>query len=167
MENQQERFKDIGWLCGIIDGEGTVTLRFHARKGKTPLIIPAITIINTDKQIIDKCIEILNRLDIPMWVNEYQASEKWRKRYRIEVSGIRRAMKFLPFLSENLIGKREEAALVLEWCNNRYSKVSTKRRYYDEWDLSMVRKVKLLHGHQDKVEKSLKILRDYMPNIEK
>lgn len=164
MENQQERLRDIGWLCGIIDGEGTVTMTFHARKGKQPLIRPVITIINTDIQIINKIIEILKLLEIPFWVNEKEATEKWKKRYRIEVSGIRRVMKFLPILIENLVGKKEEAILLQEWCSKRYSMIGSKNVYYDEWDVDIMRRIKLLHGHQDKVEKSLKILRDYMPN---
>lgn len=162
MENQQERLRDIGWLCGIIDGEGTITLRFHRNKNRPPLIVPSITVVNTDEKIINKIVEILKAHEIPFWVTSVDATTKWKKRYVVSIIGIKRTLKLLPILVENLVGKREQAEIMLEWCNNRLGKKS----YYTEWDYEMIERIKLLHSHQDKVEKSLKILRDYMPNTE-
>lgn len=48
---------DKGWICGIIDGEGC--LYIHRRQRNTVLYMPSLLIVNTDKNIIDKCYNIL------------------------------------------------------------------------------------------------------------
>jgi len=166
MDNQQESLRDIGWLCGIIDGEGTITLRFHRRKNNRPLIKPVVTIINTDRLIIDKILQIYEKLDIPYWITETAGTKRWKTRWTVETSGIRRLKRLLPHIIDHLVGKKQQAQIVQEWIEKRYNAIGN-RSYYDDWDYEMVKKIKLLHGHQDKVEESLKILRDYTLNTEK
>lgn len=166
MDNQQESSKDLGWLCGIIDGEGTVTLRFHRRKNRTPFIQPVITIVNTNKQIIDNIIRILKEYKIPFWVSEYKRTSAWKTRWMIEISGIKRILKFIPIIDNGLVGKKENLELMKTWCESRYDELG-KRTYYTDWDIEIVKQIKLLNSHQDQVEKSFEILRDYMPNTEK
>jgi len=86
MDNQQESSitqKDFGWLGGIIDGEGTITLVLKERKNKTPIITPKLTIVNTDEKIINKVQEIYKYLNIPFWRTEYEGNKNWKKRYGI------------------------------------------------------------------------------------
>lgn len=158
MDNQQESSitqKDFGWLGGIIDGEGTITLVLKERKNQSPLITPKLTIVNTDKKIIDKILEIYKHLNIPHWITEYKGTKNWKKRYVIEVVGISRILRTLPILINYLVGKKELADLVLNWCNRRYNSTYNKHRriYYDEKDIEIYYKVKSLHGHQDKINK--------------
>ncbi len=92
MDNQQESSRlerKLGYLAGIIDSEGTITLRFHSRKNKTPIIQPAITIVNTDIKIINACTDILKELRLPFWLTEYEGKGNWKKRYLIEISGLK------------------------------------------------------------------------------
>jgi hypothetical protein len=165
MDNQQESSKDIAWLCGIIDGEGTITLRFHRRKNKTPVIQPVINIVNTNEKIINNIIRILKSLEVPFWVSEYKRTENWKTRWVIEVSGIKRAKKLIPLIENDLVGKKENIELMKLWCEKRYNELG-KRSYYTDWDLEIVKQIKLLHTHQDQVQKSFEILRDYTPNTE-
>ena len=162
MENQQEssRLIEMSWLAGIIDGEGTITLSVINRKNKPPLVKPKVQIVNTDILIIDKIKEILTKNQYPFWVTEYQATGNWKKRYAIEISGMGRIIKFLPYVNEYLVGKKELGEIILQWCLDRYN----KRLGYTKEDFETILKVKAMHGHQDKIGKNLEILRDYMLN---
>lgn len=162
MDNQQEssRFVEMSWLGGIIDGEGTITLSIINRTNKTPLVKPKVSIVNTDEKIINKIKEILTKNNFAFWVSEYEGNKNWKKRYVIEISGMGRIMKFLPEINSYLVGKKELGELVLQWCMDRYN----KRILYTPSDLEIIKKVKSIHGHQDKIGKNLEILRDYMLN---
>ena len=72
-DNQQQTPTEgeIGWLAGIIEGEGTISLSCWIRKqGTKPKIGTEIKIYNTDAGIIKKCADILERLDVGFHVSE-------------------------------------------------------------------------------------------------
>lgn len=56
--------QDIGWLAGIIDGEGTLTfgksINKQSRFGYN--YYNGVSIVNTNQEMIDKCLDIMNRL---------------------------------------------------------------------------------------------------------
>lgn len=59
---------ELGWLIGIIDGEGCLCIRI--RHGKTkhygirPRFQPQLTIANTEEEITDRCSRILTELSV-------------------------------------------------------------------------------------------------------
>ena len=61
MDNQQERLVRLGWLGGIIDGEGNVSvcLTKDHRRADERLIYPVIKISNTSKILLDEVADIL------------------------------------------------------------------------------------------------------------
>lgn len=163
MDNQQESsIKELSWLGGIIDGEGTITLRYHERKNQTPIIKPVFTVVNTSDIIIDEITRILIKNNIPFWKTDYKKTDRWKSKTLIEVGGIKRLLKFLPIIEDYLVGKRENSKIVRAWCERRLSKYSNgKHTYYDREDFGSLIEVKKLHGHQDqidyaKIEKLLK-----------
>jgi hypothetical protein len=150
MDNQQEslRLLNLGWLAGIIDGEGTVTLRLHRRKNNTrTMITPTVTMVNTDKTLIDKYIEILKEYDIACWVTYYEKTSNWKARWKVEITGLRRCVKALPVFKDILVAKKELANIVFEWCEYRLKTVGRKP-CYTQYDLDVLKKVKSFHGHQ-------------------
>jgi len=160
MDNQQESLRlerKLGYLAGIIDGEGTITLRFHSRKDKTPIIQPAVTIVNTDIKIINACANTLKELGLPFWLTEYEGKGNWKKRYLIEISGLKRVPKILSVITDYLVGKKELAEIVNEYCERRLNLLG-RHWYYTEEDLEYVRRVKSFHGHQDKVKITLETI---------
>jgi len=54
---------DLGWLGGIIDGEGCVTLGRQKRRHNRFQYEPKVDIANTDVRIINKAREIMAQLD--------------------------------------------------------------------------------------------------------
>jgi len=144
MDNQQEssRLIALGWLAGIIDGEGCISLRKNNRKNQTFLIRPSITIVNTDNRIINKICEILDDYNLPYWKTQYEATKHWKSRYVIEVSGIKRCLKILPIIYPHLIGKQLQAKLIWDWCKSR---LTVPRKYYSDADLGIVKQVSRLN----------------------
>jgi hypothetical protein len=147
MGNQQERLRRerLAWLGGILDGEGTLTIIEKRRKNKVGSIYqPAITLVNTDKKIIERCIEILKENEIPHWVHFYDKTKKWKRRWRIEVGGLKRVAKSIPILSEFLVGKREQADILKEFCDLRLQQLGEHNRYSD-YELRLVSLIKMLN----------------------
>lgn len=148
-DNQQESSRQIrlGWLAGILDGEGTVTIRIRNRRNKSDLLTPVVTVANTDKEIIDRILEIYKENNIPYWVTYYPQKGNWAGSWRVDTVGIKRCIRILNVIKEFLVGKKFEADLVYGWCTNRKDTLG-KRKYYDESDLEVVRQLKALHGHK-------------------
>jgi hypothetical protein len=57
--------EDVGWLAGIIDGEGSITFQKPLKPQKTGLkkIVYGVHIVNSNEEMIDKCVRIINQFD--------------------------------------------------------------------------------------------------------
>ncbi len=57
--------EEVGWLAGIIDGEGSITFQKPKKPQKTGLkkIVYGVHIVNTCEEMIDKCIRIINAFE--------------------------------------------------------------------------------------------------------
>lgn len=157
MDNQQESLKvikELSWLGGIIDGEGTITIRFKNRKNTTPLLSPIFVVTNTDMEMIDEICRILKKNEVGFWITEKPATGHWKSYKTIEVAGIKRLSKFLPIIEEYLIAKREECSLVREWCMTRVDSYNKYRnhKYYTEYDYKVLLKLRTMVGHQDQID---------------
>lgn len=150
-DDQQEssllKERKLGWFAGIIDGEGTITIRVKERKNQSTLLTPVISMVNTNKLLIDTFIEILKEYEIPHWVTYYEGTNNWKEKWAVQISGIKRCQKALPIFKDYLVSKKELAEIVLDWCNNRIS-ILGKRTYYSDKDIEIVRLIKSKHGHK-------------------
>lgn len=154
IDNQQERL--LWWLGGIIDGEGCITINhhmmYHRHKTKTKqslLFAPAIIIVNTNRILIDKCQEILRNAGIAFYVTYSPGKEKVKEKWSISIIGIKRCVRALNIISHYLIGKREEANLVKEFCETRLAvngKTSSLERMYSDRDFEIIMRVAKIHN---------------------
>jgi len=105
---------EAAWMAGLIDGEGTITvLKFQRKSGNCPhaLYAPLLTVTNTDKRLIDRCIKLCGGYCVtvfcgrrnPNWKDAYH----WRLK-SAKLSGVLREV--LPFL----VSKATQAALAIE-----------------------------------------------------
>lgn len=60
MGNQQER--SLGWLAGIIDGEGTISVQVYTLPDGRVRITPFVCIVNSDEGILNESWRLLNEL---------------------------------------------------------------------------------------------------------
>ena len=76
MRNQQgtPSETELAWLAGFIEGEGSLSLsawnRFDEHASKYPKISVTIKVYNTDARLIQRCREIIRKLDIEPHLKE-------------------------------------------------------------------------------------------------
>jgi hypothetical protein len=135
--------KDLGWIAGIIDGEGTIRIyrtKVYLSKTDTTELryFCQVQISNCDLRIIRKCVEIFVSLGLE-YGNRVQNREKWRNIkkitpcYQLRLTKHSSVRKFLEIITPHLVGKQDKAWLVLEFVKHRFDGVnrSGSRRLFD------------------------------------
>lgn len=122
MENPQERLPlEIGYLLGLIDGEGSYQLTVDYGHNRKRYFTPQTSIFNSDPRIIAKCVSILKQLDIAFHVWTPKLTKGKSPVTRIVVHGIKRNKKLLDILTKYDHGKLERAKVLLEFIDRRLS----------------------------------------------
>ncbi len=129
---------DIGWLAGIIDGEGSITI---CKRG--PTFVPHIAMENTSKLLVDKFCEILDGLDISYCVSGRQKDGNRKYQWKVEISGRPRVYKMIMSIQDFLVSKRKQAAKVLEWIEMRG--IDLRGKYTDK-QLTLITQIRELNG---------------------
>jgi len=123
--NQQATQIEIGWLAGIIDGEGYLGMGIAKDlRGKSPTqqVRADFGITNTDEKIVLETARILKKLGINcnLRVNNALLKGNHKVVYNIGFNGRKKLLKLLPRVIEHLIGnKKERAQLMLAFCKSR------------------------------------------------
>ena len=115
MDNPQATEFELGWLSGIIDGEGC----FSMSPGSKGSYNVGIKLVNTNKLIIDKVCEILRKLGLAFHIYDSWRATNQRAGKRIEINGVMRVEKALKILLPYLMAKQCEAEKLLEYCVKR------------------------------------------------
>jgi hypothetical protein len=112
------RNTDLAWLAGIIDGEGSLVifLRKNLSSSNREVITPSanLTITNTNRAIIEKCVGILVELDIKITLINPKLRAK-RPQRRVNIRNYSSLEKLLVAVMPFLVGKTEQAALMLDF----------------------------------------------------
>lgn len=129
--------KDLYWLAGIVDGEGSVHLKQRCGKqnlikfgGKSPTFAPVVSIGNTDVGMLHRVSEILVHYDIKFyWQVRRSLGEKYinAKEYLIlAVEGYRSVKALAELICDKVYTHQKKAQLevVLEYINNRLDELS-------------------------------------------
>lgn len=143
-DNQQESIetiKELSWLGGIIDGEGTISIVYHARKNQSPFITPVITITNTNRVMIDEIIRIYTKYNIPHWTSHRKAIKTWSESWEIQIKGLKRCSKSIPKILPYLVNKSPQCKVVNNWINYRLSLLG-KHSDYSEIDFKAVKEIR-------------------------
>ena len=119
MDNPQERLHfNIGYILGLIDGEGCYQLE-NDGKGH---FYPSLVIGNTDPLIIEAGRKCLESLGITCWVWFPKLTGKETRPYqRLYVKGLRRMKELLDIVTLYPHAKIERANLLKEFCELRLS----------------------------------------------
>lgn len=126
MGNQQET--NIGYLAGIIDGEGSIGLEkmfpkkcWQGRRKKV-FYSPRIQIVNTDPAIIVKVRDTLKLYDIGYYIMENKRGT-YQTLFMIRVDKTSYIKTLLELVLSNLVGnKKAKGELLLEYVNSRISR---------------------------------------------
>lgn len=114
---------DLGWVAGILDGEGSITMLVSARslaRRQAIRLQCRIIVANTDEGIIAKYTGILDRLGITQYVQHTRpkpVSVNGRSAYKevmtVHVEGLERVRKVLVCVIPHLAGEKREKSVAL------------------------------------------------------
>ncbi len=153
-ENQQETASDgeIGWVAGIIDGEGSICLQINRRANRTQTlrVTPKVIVANTDSGIVERLAEILTKMGVGRYVMHSVPSNKGplvktatKPITYIHISGLKRVHKLLHLLEPWLAGEKKERCVRLKrFIDRRFEQAETlsmgPNYMYDEKDVDLM-----------------------------
>jgi hypothetical protein len=129
---------ELGWLAGIIDGEGSITV---CKRG--PTYVPTLKMTNTSKILVEKYCEILEKLDISYKCYGKQKEGNRKYQWDVCVDGRPRVYKALIAIQDLLVAKQKQAAKVVEWIESRGLDL---RGAYTEQQLNIIKDIRQLNG---------------------
>jgi len=106
---------EMGWLGGIWDGEGTITLTFRATK-RGPRWSEQITLGNTDLKMPDRVASILGRLKIDFHRGDNAPGPRGKRHvFRIGLRGCVSFWRFCREVGPFMVTKAERAGIMMEF----------------------------------------------------
>jgi len=132
-DNQQA----TGWLCGLIDTDGSLGIRLGHRESFAPFV----SITNTRPAIIEKAAETIRALGVGCHISWKSNGTNAKDLGHVQVSGLKRVAALLPQL--NLYFHQWKADLLLGYIEHRFS-LPPRSAYTDtDWEIR-----KRLQSHQ-------------------
>jgi hypothetical protein len=139
--------KEIGYLAGFLDGDGSIFVSIVHTRGKRLkqdfYVRPYVTFANTNKDVIEFISGLLKKAGIEHRIIEYIPDGESRKRtsYEIEITTYRNVYAFLKLIYQDLIVRREVAEYMLKLCESRLSAKGSGIPYTKD-DLELIKKIK-------------------------
>src|SRR3990167_5210073 len=142
--DQQERlYFYIGYLLGMIDGEGSCQFGYKYLYKGCKVFSPKITIFNNNPSIIDKTKNVLDKLGVTYYFFSTQKGNEFWPVFRIEIAGIKRVKFLTDILLKYPSGKRDKLKLLNDFCNHR---LLQGRKKYSEVDKAYFKELKRLNS---------------------
>lgn len=149
MDDQQARLdRLLYWLSGIVDGEGCILLTWKKYK-KYSNLEPMVTVSNTDPAILNNVCFVLRELRVGFYI-----PSRTSRTQEVVIKGFKRVERLLSFIVPTLVGKKDEANVVINFINSRKD---NPRWGYSESEIEAYQQCKDL--------KRSKSLRDYTPTL--
>ena len=136
IDNSQITEAEIGWLAGILDGEGSIILsntkvpvsKERYQHAERIQYAPKITMVNTDPELIAKYVKLLDKLGVGCGVYEKNSVNRLgnKQQWQVMVSRMKSVKIFLDLLLPHLTCKKAKAELLLRFINLRLNKVGAK-----------------------------------------
>lgn len=150
MGNQQETLTqaEIGWLAGIIEGEGSITMnaRKKAWKGWNGFGVDMhIFAVNTDAGIIEKAVSIIRKMGVEPYVYERSCSPIPRRRkdgtycsektmLTISISKMNDILAVIDHIIDHIAGeKKSRANLIRQFILRRIERKGKHTRHGCAW----------------------------------
>lgn len=120
LANQQVT-RDLCWLSGILDGEGSIILGTYTRKDKTKQYYTRICFYNSDEDVINKVTKVLDFLEIAHHVESrlQYGNLGNREGFTVTIGKLESIVKLLELIKEDLTCKKTRAELLIKFCKKR------------------------------------------------
>jgi len=114
--------EEVSWLAGIIDGEGHIVLfNNYAPTSHQYRISANIGITNSDLRILAKVTDILYRNGNKFYYRIKKANNRSKWCMTVIVGGYRNCQKLLELVIPYLVGKKDQAEVMLQFIRHRKS----------------------------------------------
>lgn len=171
MGNPQPNLLEIGWLAGIIDGEGTITVcKTHRKNPNANLLFsPRVQVINTNADIIQKVCEILDVHNISFSIQEVQGHLGSKQIWRVILTRMSEIAKLMNLIKSCLVGKRSQAELMSRFVDSRLRKyngskmgagLTNKDKMYTDDEIRYLSEIVQANGDQRKGSETLLVAID-------
>lgn len=109
---------EIGYLAGLIDGEGSIGLTYDKTRNR---LTPCLAIYNTNQKIVEHCKEILKGGIIKSYqIKPSRLIPTPKKRiFQIKFQSRWAILELLKLISPYLAGKKEQAELMIEYLSRK------------------------------------------------
>lgn len=146
----------LAWLAGIWDGEGSITIFRHKEKNGSVKLKPCLVLTNTDINIINEAVKILDSYDIKFHVIDY-TRPKSKRIYQLTTSKLSNLEKFCETITPYLVGKKSQAELLYRYVKLRIDKIKIAGNNkhairYDEEELALQIKLQALNHRGESPE---------------
>lgn len=126
---EQATTEELAWLGGIWDGEGSISFQATKRSNGNLVIVPFLSVTNTDVIIIERIKQILDKMKVgykESWIVD-KANPSYLKRCNIRIDKFARAKGLIqslyPFLHS---AKKQNAEIMLEFIREREDNLFTR-----------------------------------------
>ena len=158
MDNQQATPFELGFLLGIIEGEGSIGLYWNEARKQ---IFPTVTIVNTELRLIEAAHHVLDKIPVGNFIKQYDRKhhgrKHWKERFDLYVWGIKRDYKLLDVLLPLWMIptlKRKKAEVVYEFCKSRLSHPVPENGRYTDREFELLEQFKVLRGQSPETTRS-------------
>lgn len=139
ISRKQVTERDLAWLAGIWDGEGTITIYRIQNSG----LGVDVSIGNTNEAIINEVLRIFDLLELPIYCKYYEPTKKQKGVYKCASRSQAAVKKFCELMEPYLIGKKEQARLVFRYLSKRLDRKDWHG--HDEENFEMQKQVAFLN----------------------
>ena len=140
MGNQQATDAELGWMAGIIDGEGWLGMCVGAEKSYRPThhtrqysVTVDIKVTNCDPEIIVKAAQIMRKIGVNPYIRQpkVELKENHKPHYEVSVHRMAPVRRVLEAVLPYLVGtKLERANLILRFMDLRAINLGTENPAY-------------------------------------
>jgi len=117
-----------GWLAGLIDGEGTITVKCYKRKDRYSYR-PLIVVNNTSLELLSKMKDVVKCGTIMLHSPSYtKKHSNWNIVWRLEIKGSFSVYTLLQQIYPYLIVKRKHAEIVMKICEENIKAYLTHKK---------------------------------------
>ncbi len=133
---------DLRWLAAFMDGEGSYLVA--SPTNWRPHYKPMITVNNTHKPTIERVSSILKANGVGHWVSRTDhIGRNHKPNFTVEISGMKRAIKFLPMVLPYAFTKKEQIETLLAFLKLRMG--GSIRTAYGDAEMGLIAKLRGLN----------------------
>jgi len=127
-DNQQTNSFRIGWIVGILEGEGWFILdKMWNWNKKWHIYKPMIGMNNTDETIIKQTDDILTEWKVGHHITKRNMKYPWKDQWQLIIFGMKRCTSLLEIILPYMSAKKKQAQLLMDFIEYRETKTSHDR----------------------------------------